>query len=248
MYFAVGTVTNSGVVGVDNAYYGWLGQRPAYHDVPARDIILAGQNFPSDNPLTKTNPNAKAITGAFHPFGTPSFQGEIIRGELLANGVVYRANPDGSGLSQTVSGIFLVLDSRRKANYTLPTTASTFGAAGPSKETGIRFTKSLPVGTVGPTTRADSRSLCLTLNRRGIRNRNSCSQNTRLWRNNRSFVLSRTPPRKSLISVSTILLRREAKCFSLNSEARRRLPPETSDQPVFGSSVPIRIPVKYTIS
>ncbi|MFB6367273.1 PQQ-dependent sugar dehydrogenase [Paenibacillus elgii] len=104
MYFAVGTVTNSGVVGVDNAYYGWLGQRPDYHDIPARDIILAGQNFPSDNPLTKMNPNAKAITGAFHPFGTPSFQGEVIRGQLLANGVVYRANPDGSGLEIIADG------------------------------------------------------------------------------------------------------------------------------------------------
>jgi glucose/arabinose dehydrogenase len=104
MYFAVGTVTNSGVVGLDNAYYGWLGQRPDYHDIPARDLILAGQNFTTDNPLTKTNPNDRATTGAFHPFGTPSSQGEVIRGQLLANGVIYRANPDGSGLEIIADG------------------------------------------------------------------------------------------------------------------------------------------------
>jgi glucose/arabinose dehydrogenase len=105
MYFGVGTVTNSAVVGVDNAYYGWLGKKPEYHDVPARDLKLVGQNFVSDNPLTKTNPNDKATTGAFHPFGTPSQPGEIVKGQLLANGVVYRANPDGSGLEIIADGL-----------------------------------------------------------------------------------------------------------------------------------------------
>ncbi|WP_199613945.1 PQQ-dependent sugar dehydrogenase [Paenibacillus alkalitolerans] len=104
MYFSVGTVTNSGVVGVDNAYYGWLGHRPNYHDIPARDLRLKGQNFTTDNPLTKLNPNDKATTGAFHPFGTPGFPGETIRGQTLANGVIYRANPDGSGLEIIADG------------------------------------------------------------------------------------------------------------------------------------------------
>lgn len=88
MYFAVGTVTNSGVVGVDNAYYGWLGQRPTYHDVPARDIILTGQNFPSDNPLTKTNPNDNRcissvrnakFPGGSHPWPTAGKRSRLPR-------------------------------------------------------------------------------------------------------------------------------------------------------------------------
>ncbi|MET3697706.1 glucose/arabinose dehydrogenase [Bacillus oleivorans] len=104
MYFAVGTVTNSGVVGVDNEYYGWLGQRPTFHDIPARDLKLVGQNFVSDNPLTKINPNDKVSTGAFHPFGTASRRGEVVKGQLLANGVLYRANPDGSNLEIVADG------------------------------------------------------------------------------------------------------------------------------------------------
>lgn len=104
MYFAVGTTTNSAVVGVDNAYYGWLGKRPKDHDVPARDVLLVGQNFPSPNPLVKTDPNAQAVTGAFHAFGTQSYPGEIVKGQLLSNGVIYRANPDGSDLEIVADG------------------------------------------------------------------------------------------------------------------------------------------------
>jgi glucose/arabinose dehydrogenase len=104
MYFGVGTVTNSSVVGMDNFLMGWLGRNSDYHDVPARDLMLIGRNYKTPNFLTKKKPNDKAVTGAFHPFGVPSVPGEIIPGQLLSNGVIYRANPDGSDLEIVADG------------------------------------------------------------------------------------------------------------------------------------------------
>lgn len=47
LYFAQGAITNSGVVGEDNALFGWLLARPQLHDIPAQDIVLAGHDFRS---------------------------------------------------------------------------------------------------------------------------------------------------------------------------------------------------------
>ncbi len=53
IYVAVGSATNSGVVGVDNYSpdLGWLASYPMTHDVPAKNITLAGQNFETPNVL-----------------------------------------------------------------------------------------------------------------------------------------------------------------------------------------------------
>lgn len=104
MYFAVGTTTNSAVVGEDNLGMGWLGRNKDYHDIPARDIQLFGRNYETPNFFTKTQTEDKAVTGAYHPFNVPSVSGEIIQGHLLANGVLYRANPDGSQLEIVADG------------------------------------------------------------------------------------------------------------------------------------------------
>jgi glucose/arabinose dehydrogenase len=95
MYFGQGTVTNSGVVGPDNAKMMWLSKHPQAHDIPCKDIVLTGQKFTSKNPLTQS-PSDKVITGAFQPFGQA---GAIrIQGQLKCNGAIYRANADGSSL------------------------------------------------------------------------------------------------------------------------------------------------------
>jgi glucose/arabinose dehydrogenase len=95
MYFGQGTVTNSGVVGPDNAQMRWLSKHPQAHDIPCKDIVLTGQKFTSKNPLTK-NPYDKVTTGAFQPFGQA--RATRIPGQLKCNGAIYRANADGSGL------------------------------------------------------------------------------------------------------------------------------------------------------
>jgi glucose/arabinose dehydrogenase len=91
LYFSVGTATNSGVVGPDNASMGWLKRNPAFHDLPCRDITLAGVNYPSDNPLA---PNTGSVqTGAFVPFGTETQPGQVIKGTMPCSGAVFRLVP-----------------------------------------------------------------------------------------------------------------------------------------------------------
>lgn len=92
VYFSVGTATNSGVVGPDNAEFGWLRRFEDFHDTPCRDVVLAGENFSSDNPLS---PDESATTGAFVPFGTRTERGQVIPGAVPCNGAVMRLPPEG---------------------------------------------------------------------------------------------------------------------------------------------------------
>jgi glucose/arabinose dehydrogenase len=94
IYFGQGTATNSAVVGPDNAEFGWLKRHPDFHDVPCRDITLVGQNYPSDNILTQ-DPNDKASTGAYLPFGTSSTPGQVIKGKVPCNGSIMRIPLEG---------------------------------------------------------------------------------------------------------------------------------------------------------
>ncbi|MDR9857124.1 hypothetical protein RJP21_26360 [Paenibacillus sp. VCA1] len=100
LYFSVGTATNSAVVGPDDMLI--MKHHPGFHDTPARDIELAGTNFVSRNPLPEQQ--GAAVTGAYKPFGEPSYPGEMIRGQLLSNGVIYCCNPDGSNLRIVADG------------------------------------------------------------------------------------------------------------------------------------------------
>ncbi len=103
LYFCVGTYTNSGVVGVDNAKFGWLERYPDLHDIPCRDIVLTGRNYTTPNPL-KPGADEQVETGAFSPFGTRTESGQIIRGRIPCSGSVLRIKPDGSGLDLVAWG------------------------------------------------------------------------------------------------------------------------------------------------
>jgi glucose/arabinose dehydrogenase len=93
IYFAVGTATNSGVVGEDNYQFGWLKRHPQFHDVPPRDIKLAGRNFKTPD-LLKDSKN-ETETGAFVPFGTRTQQGQVVRAAPVGTGTIYRIAPTG---------------------------------------------------------------------------------------------------------------------------------------------------------
>jgi beta-lactamase class A/glucose/arabinose dehydrogenase len=97
IYLGNGTVTNSGVVGDDSFQYGWASENPGWHDVPARDVTLAGANYTSSD-LRTLNPLDAATTGAFVPFGSPTSPGQVVPASVKASGVVLRVRPDGSGL------------------------------------------------------------------------------------------------------------------------------------------------------
>jgi glucose/arabinose dehydrogenase len=98
LYFAQGTATNSGVVGVDDfVAFGWAERHPAVHDVPARTIVLTGKNFATADPRG-AEPGMKTITGAFMPFGQPCERRQGVKGDVKCNGAVLRCDPDGKNL------------------------------------------------------------------------------------------------------------------------------------------------------
>ncbi|MGE7774893.1 PQQ-dependent sugar dehydrogenase [Chitinophaga sp. NPDC101104] len=94
LYFGTGSATNSGVVGPDNAEFGWLKRHPGLHDIPCEDIVLNGINFTSPNPLTPAEGDT-AVTGAFLPFNTASHAGQTIPGRLPCSGAILRIPLEG---------------------------------------------------------------------------------------------------------------------------------------------------------
>lgn len=101
MYFGQGTATNSGVVGLDNS---WVEQYRFFHDYPGENINLAGQNFETPN-IQTSDPKDYTYTGAYTPFGVPSYPNEPVKGVTRANGSLMRANLDGSNLELLVWGL-----------------------------------------------------------------------------------------------------------------------------------------------
>lgn len=94
IYFGQGAATNSGVVGPDNKDFGWLTRKPEFHDIPCKDVILAGHNYTSQNVLTD-DPNDKATTGAFSAFNTATTAGQVIKGQIPCTGSIMRIPLEG---------------------------------------------------------------------------------------------------------------------------------------------------------
>ncbi len=95
IYFGQGTITNSGVVGLDNYDYGWLKRHPKLHDIACRDIPLRDVNYRTPNPLSE-DPDDEAVTGPFLPFGQAAVTGQTAAGRLPCSGSVMRFRyPDG---------------------------------------------------------------------------------------------------------------------------------------------------------
>ncbi|MER3408032.1 MAG: hypothetical protein C4292_04580, partial [Nitrososphaera sp.] len=95
LYVGQGTVTNSGVVGLDNLQQtGWLKVSTESHDVPATNVTLAGQNFQTPNPLTDGDRADNATTGAFVPFGTATADGQVVKGGEKCSGCILSAKLD----------------------------------------------------------------------------------------------------------------------------------------------------------
>lgn len=94
IYFSQGTATNSGVVGPDNLKFGWLKRRPDFHDVPAQDITLSGENFSSPD-LLHAEAKASVRTGPFLPFGQAAQPGQVIKGAVKSSGSLLRVRPEG---------------------------------------------------------------------------------------------------------------------------------------------------------
>jgi hypothetical protein len=104
IYFGQGTATNSGVVGKDNAEFGWLMRKKDFHDIPCKDVVLAGQNFREANLLTE-DANDSATTGSYVPFGTPTQRGQIIKGQLPCSGSIMRIPLSGGQVELVAWGL-----------------------------------------------------------------------------------------------------------------------------------------------
>jgi glucose/arabinose dehydrogenase len=92
LYFGQGTATNSGVVGLDNAEFGWLARHPDFHDIPCHEVTLAGVNF-----ATATVHGAgRTSTGGFSAFGTATRQGQSVPGRVPCTGAIMRVRLGGS--------------------------------------------------------------------------------------------------------------------------------------------------------
>jgi glucose/arabinose dehydrogenase len=109
IYFGQGTATNSGVVGIDNYFLGWLHKHPSFHDVPAKDVALAADASGFESPdliaiFTKSDLK-KTKTGAFRAFGKTAGDGDTVKGEVKANGTILRMDADGKNLEVYAWGL-----------------------------------------------------------------------------------------------------------------------------------------------
>lgn len=105
MYIAVGTVTNSAVVGPDNAAFGWLknSKLRQLHDVPCETILLHSLAFESENALAR-NPE-RVRTSAYAPYGIAYPEKTEIEGDVKCNGAILKADLDGENLEVYAWGL-----------------------------------------------------------------------------------------------------------------------------------------------
>ncbi len=103
LYFSQGAMTNTAIVGLDALELGWLRRLPHTHDVPGYDLVLAGVNVTTPNPLGADG--SPAVTGAFVPFGTPTSGGQRVAARVPCTASVMSCRPDGSDLRTVAWGL-----------------------------------------------------------------------------------------------------------------------------------------------
>src|SRR5437660_10490187 len=81
LYFSQGAMTNTGYVGLDAYELGWLRRLPHAHDIPGYDIVLAGVNIETANPLDNRQ-GERIQTGAFARFGTTMEAAQPIKAQV----------------------------------------------------------------------------------------------------------------------------------------------------------------------
>lgn len=104
VYFGQGTATNSGVVGEDNADFGWLSRNPDFHDIPCKSITLNAENFVSANVLTNDKTD-QAITGPYSPFNSAVEQDQVVKGQVPCNGAIMRVPVNGGEVEVVAWGL-----------------------------------------------------------------------------------------------------------------------------------------------
>jgi len=104
LYFSQGAMTNTGIVGLDAYELGWLRRLPHAHDIPGYDIVLAGVNIETANPLHNRQ-GERNQTGTKTHYGTKMEAGQHIRAQMPCTAAIMRCNPDGSDLELFAWGV-----------------------------------------------------------------------------------------------------------------------------------------------
>jgi glucose/arabinose dehydrogenase len=84
LYFGESSATNSGIAGLENA----SGPNRPFHDIPAADIKLSGQNVQTPDPASLDG--TPAVTGPYSGFGQAAAPGQIVAGQVPCTGGVMR--------------------------------------------------------------------------------------------------------------------------------------------------------------
>jgi len=101
IYFGQGTVTNSGVVGLDNL--SWVLQRPDLCDIPPKKMALNDQLFRIGALTDSGGPSSGSLsTSPFQPLGKT---GQVVSGSIKANGTILRVDPNGANLKVYAWGL-----------------------------------------------------------------------------------------------------------------------------------------------
>lgn len=105
LFFGVGSVTNSGVVGADN-WEAWTHKHEQTADIPGLPLKLLGYRFDSPNPRANFfGGNSIAVTAPFQPFG----QSKQTWVRPPANGkpsaAIYSVSPKGGDVHVEANGI-----------------------------------------------------------------------------------------------------------------------------------------------
>ncbi|MBV8779839.1 MAG: hypothetical protein JO353_00445, partial [Phycisphaerae bacterium] len=106
IFFGLGSMTNSGVVGLDDWAIGWVQKHPEACDLPATNLKLYGYRFDTKNPLAGLfGPDETAVTAPFQPFNISN----RVRISKAVNdkptGAIYSVSPGGGDLRVEATGL-----------------------------------------------------------------------------------------------------------------------------------------------
>ena len=107
IYFGIGSMTNSGVVGLDNWQTGWVKDHVESHDLPHRQLKLLGYRFDSKNPRAGWfgSGGSIAVTAPFQPLGKSNQTRVQPPTNSRPTAAIYSVAPSGGDLRVEAFGI-----------------------------------------------------------------------------------------------------------------------------------------------
>ncbi len=106
IFFGVGAMTNSGVVGLDNFAIGWVKDHPLACDLPYRLLKLLGYRFDTHNPFAGLfGPSDTAVTAPYQSFNHSNQTRIPPAPNDKPTGAIYSVSPGGGDLRVEATGL-----------------------------------------------------------------------------------------------------------------------------------------------